>query len=190
MSSKHHKRWLAGALALALAAAQPAAAQDSVPTGAELQDAIVAQLQSQGFNRITIGRTFLGRVRITATSDRLEREIIFNPRTGEILRDYWDEPGADERGGTLVWPEDRSSDDGPAVAPGSDDPSSDRSPPDDSSSDDRSDARPGAAPDDEPDRAEPAEDRRSGGREADDDHGDRGDDRADDGGERDSGDDD
>lgn len=54
-----------------------------------VQDRIVAQLGRQGFDRITISTTFLGRVRIVAQSATQRREIIFNPRTGEILRDYW-----------------------------------------------------------------------------------------------------
>lgn len=55
-----------------------------------VQDQIVEQLQDQGFNRITVQRTLLGRTRIEAFSDTLERELVFNPNTGEILRDYWE----------------------------------------------------------------------------------------------------
>lgn len=54
------------------------------------QDKIIAQLGQQGFSRVVISKTLLGRVRITATSLTHRREIIFNPRTGEILRDYWE----------------------------------------------------------------------------------------------------
>ena len=53
-------------------------------------DAITRQLANQGFGEIKISRTFLGRVRVEALREGREREIIFNPRTGEILRDYWD----------------------------------------------------------------------------------------------------
>ncbi len=56
-----------------------------------VQDSIITQLQAQGFNRIEISRTLLGRVVLNATSNRLERELVFNPVTGEILRDYWEE---------------------------------------------------------------------------------------------------
>ena len=80
---------LAGTLALGLSSG-PGAAQSA-------QDAIVAQLAEQGFRQITISRTFLGRTRIVATSPDLRREIVFNPATGEILRDYWDELGSDDR---------------------------------------------------------------------------------------------
>ncbi len=55
-----------------------------------VEEQIIRQLQAQGFNRIEVQRTLLGRVRIDATSSTLERELIFNPGTGEILRDYWE----------------------------------------------------------------------------------------------------
>lgn len=51
-------------------------------------DAITRQLRQQGYTEITVTRTFLGRDRIVATSPTREREIIVNPRTSEILRDY------------------------------------------------------------------------------------------------------
>lgn len=56
-------------------------------------DGIVRQLKRQGFDRITVERTLLGRVRIVATGREGRREIIVNPRTGEILRDLWTESG-------------------------------------------------------------------------------------------------
>lgn len=52
-------------------------------------DDVVAQLKRRGFNRITVGRTFLGRIRIVAVGNGGRREIILNPKTGEILRDLW-----------------------------------------------------------------------------------------------------
>ena len=66
----------------AVAAAHPAFAQDIV-------SAIRAQLRAQGYTSISVTRTLLGRRRIFAKSDEYQREIIVNPRTGEILRDYW-----------------------------------------------------------------------------------------------------
>ena len=81
------------------ALAAPAAAQTA---GHPVQDRIIAQLTEQGFTRVRISNTLLGRVRIYATSPEYTREIIFNPRTGEILRDYWDDE--DDRGGGLVSP--------------------------------------------------------------------------------------
>jgi len=97
MNAMHRQLLLAGAFALSVAAL-PATAQDLPPAGANFQETIVSQLEAQGFSRITITRTFLGRIRIHATSRDLEREIIFNPRTGEILRDYWDEIDGEELG--------------------------------------------------------------------------------------------
>lgn len=57
--------------------------------GQELQDNIVSQLRAQGYSRIEVSRTFLGRTRIVATSDEIWREIVINPNTGLILRDYF-----------------------------------------------------------------------------------------------------
>ena len=50
---------------------------------------IVAELREQGYARIEIRRTLLGRTRIRATSPSYEREIILNPATGVIIRDFW-----------------------------------------------------------------------------------------------------
>ena len=52
-------------------------------------DQVVEQLRAQGFGQITVERTLLGRTRIVAQGDEGRREIILNPRTGEILRDLW-----------------------------------------------------------------------------------------------------
>ena len=72
---------LAGVVLL-LATGRAALAEDFVA-------AIVRDLQSQGYAGITTERTLLGRVRIVAESATARREIILNPRTGEILRDLW-----------------------------------------------------------------------------------------------------
>jgi hypothetical protein len=55
-----------------------------------VQEQIIAQLTDQGFANFEISRTFLGRVRVVTQSDRLQRELVFNPKTGEMLRDYWE----------------------------------------------------------------------------------------------------
>lgn len=55
----------------------------------EVVDGIIRQLKSLGFRSIVQERTLLGRVRITANRKDGSREIIVNPRTGEILRDLW-----------------------------------------------------------------------------------------------------
>lgn len=67
---------------LAAAVAGPSFASD-------FRDEIVASLRAQGYDQITVEVTFLGRVRITAVKQSNLREIVINPRTGEILRDLW-----------------------------------------------------------------------------------------------------
>lgn len=54
---------------------------------ATFQDAVVAQLREQGYSDIVVERTLLGRIRIVAVLGDTRREIILNPRTGEVLRD-------------------------------------------------------------------------------------------------------
>lgn len=73
-------RRLMAALALA-ALATPALAD-------RIGEKIAAQLRAQGFTQIEISRTLLGRGRIVAKSPTASREIVFNPRTGLIMRDY------------------------------------------------------------------------------------------------------
>lgn len=70
-----------GAFGLALAA--------GMATAQTPGDFIVGQLQAQGYEQIQLSRTWLGRTRIEARKGNQVREIIFNPRTGEILRDFW-----------------------------------------------------------------------------------------------------
>ena len=75
----NRRRCLFGALALmALAAPLRAAGTDDV----------VRQLRQQGYDRIVVGRTLLGRIRIQAERQGQRREIIVNRGTGEILRDW------------------------------------------------------------------------------------------------------
>lgn len=49
---------------------------------------VIAQLQEQGYQVTEVRTTWLGRVRITAELDGLLREIVLNPNTGELLRDW------------------------------------------------------------------------------------------------------
>lgn len=76
-----HRRELYTLLTVCLLAGTPAMADYS-------QD-VVRQLNDMGFTNVEVSRTLLGRVRITATGEAGQREIILNPRTGEILRDLW-----------------------------------------------------------------------------------------------------
>ena len=68
------------ALCVALSLAGAAMAQSYA-------DDVVQQLSGQGYSNISVETTFLGRVRILAYGAEGRREIILNPRTGEILRD-------------------------------------------------------------------------------------------------------
>ncbi len=69
---------------LLLIASHPASAE----TGDEkMKRAIVSQLQEQGYDAISVKRTWLGRLRVTAIRQEQRREIVVNPLTGEILRD-------------------------------------------------------------------------------------------------------
>lgn len=76
-------------------------------------DEVVSQLTRQGFKNIQVETTWLGRERIVADRADGLREIILNPRSGEILRDTWtaaqgatamrpivDDVGDDSSGGT------------------------------------------------------------------------------------------
>tara|TARA_Y100000815_G_scaffold122885_1_gene110966 strand:- start:30 stop:641 length:612 start_codon:yes stop_codon:yes gene_type:complete len=63
-------------------AALPHAAQ------ADTRDQIIAEMKAQGFTRITVQGTLLGRTRILAERPGGRREVVINPRTGVILRDY------------------------------------------------------------------------------------------------------
>ena len=62
-------------------AAGPASAKD-------VATAWVEQLTLDGYEDISVSRTWLGRTRIFAEKGEIEREIILNHRTGEVLRDY------------------------------------------------------------------------------------------------------
>ncbi|WP_146694546.1 hypothetical protein [Thioclava sp. F42-5] len=50
-------------------------------------EAVTRQLEDYGYHGIDVQRTLLGRVRITGTRAGVEREIVLDPRSGEILRD-------------------------------------------------------------------------------------------------------
>ncbi len=139
--------------ALALLFSGPAVAQSAT-------DSIVSQLQAQGFTRIEVTRTLLGRTRIVAESPRYTREIIFAPNTGAILRDYLEaRDDDDDRVPRLVAPDDRD----------------DRDDRDDDREDDRGDDD-----DRDDDREDDRDDDGDDGRDDDDDDDDDRDDRDDD----------
>ena len=68
------------AVSVALTIASPAFAQTA-------KDQIVSALTRDGYTRIEESRTLLGRTRLVATDGSREREIVFSPRTGVIMRD-------------------------------------------------------------------------------------------------------
>lgn len=49
---------------------------------------VVQSLLEHGYVILKHERTWLGRGRILAKKDGMQREVVFNPGTGEILRDY------------------------------------------------------------------------------------------------------
>lgn len=81
-------------LALLVLAAPMALAQTA-------QEQVATQLQAQGWSVTRVGRTLLFRVRIEAVRGGQLREVILNPRTGEILRDYTRPLRASDRQGPI-----------------------------------------------------------------------------------------
>ena len=53
-----------------------------------VEEQLLASLQAQGYVVLDLGYTFLGRLRVVAENGEIRREIVVNPGTGEILRDY------------------------------------------------------------------------------------------------------
>ena len=74
-----------GGLVLILGLALPATAQ--VPDAAP-SDRVVDALVAAGYTISVQERTWLGRLRIVATKGQMRREVVLNPGTGEVLRDY------------------------------------------------------------------------------------------------------
>jgi hypothetical protein len=59
----------------------------------ETVDQVTRRLEQQGFTVVAVERTLLGRVMIRAENERETREVVIDPATGEILRDYTEEKG-------------------------------------------------------------------------------------------------
>ena len=53
-----------------------------------IEDRVAAELAAQGYVVVTMERTWFGRLRVVAEIGDQRREIVLNPVTGEILRDY------------------------------------------------------------------------------------------------------
>lgn len=76
-------------------------------------DRVLRDLRRLGYDSITVSSTMLGRTRVFADGASASREIILNPRTGEILRDLWmpKAAGAGEGSGRLTGSDDDDKDD-------------------------------------------------------------------------------
>ncbi len=66
----------------------------------QVRDLVVRELREDGYSEIRITRTWLGRLRFVARNGNRRREIVVNPATGVILRDYirWSRDGGSESG--------------------------------------------------------------------------------------------
>ncbi len=53
-----------------------------------VEDRLISGLRSQGYVIVEDSFTWLGRLRIVAENAQYHREIVVNPETGEVLRDY------------------------------------------------------------------------------------------------------
>jgi hypothetical protein len=101
-----NRRGFLGGLAGWILVSGPAQAQTA-------QDQILKQLRDQGYGNIRSNRTLLGRVRILADRRDGSREIVFNPSTGSIMRDYVDRSDIESEalGGTVRSDSDDRKDD-------------------------------------------------------------------------------
>lgn len=75
---------LVAALLLAIAPL-PALAQTS-------ESALVARIEAEGFTLVERHNSWLGRVVLEFRAGFRERQVIYDPVQGVILRDYWEEP--------------------------------------------------------------------------------------------------
>lgn len=66
-----------------------------------VRERLIEALRDDGYREIRISNTFLGRLRLVATKPDSRREIVVNPNTGVILRDYIRFLDVTEDGGAL-----------------------------------------------------------------------------------------
>ncbi|MCB2115412.1 MAG: hypothetical protein KDE00_03735 [Rhodobacteraceae bacterium] len=78
----NRRRFLLSAASLATLVASAGAAHASI------EDKVAARLRREGYRIVQRKRTWLGRVRFIAVRSREERELVLDPSSGEILRDY------------------------------------------------------------------------------------------------------
>lgn len=54
---------------------------------------VIRQLEDLGYSEISVSRTWLGRLRFVARRGEWQREIVLNPATGVVMRDFsWGAP--------------------------------------------------------------------------------------------------
>jgi hypothetical protein len=82
-----------------------------VAAQADIIDDMVEVLEDQGYSRIEVTTTFLGRTRILASNGQGTRELVINPRTGEVLRDVWISPDGNAVPPALTRADDERDDD-------------------------------------------------------------------------------
>lgn len=104
---------------LGLASAGPLALVGGAALAQSFADDLIAQLTAMGFSDIEAFTTWLGRVRIVAARADGVREIVLNPRTGEVLRDFWTPASGD--GATRIVLDDIVEEEGEGSGSGSDD---------------------------------------------------------------------
>lgn len=61
-------------------------------------DEVEADLVRKGYTITSSQRTFLGRIKINAAKGRKRREVVVDPASGEVLRDYSDISGEENSG--------------------------------------------------------------------------------------------
>jgi len=88
----------ATACALTLSGASLAIPSPALAETDAVVDAAIGFLEAQGYHIEEVERTWLGRVRIEAVRGKQERELVLNPRTGEVLRDFIEDD--DDDGGS------------------------------------------------------------------------------------------
>lgn len=85
---------IARAASIVLALTAPVAGLAPMPAPAQTEatqspvDRVLATLETRGYRILLQERTFFGRVRIIAENAEHRREMVINPGTGEMLRDY------------------------------------------------------------------------------------------------------
>jgi hypothetical protein len=133
---------------IGLATAAPLALGSGAAFAQSFAEDLIAQLTAMGFVDFDVSTTWLGRVKILATRADGVREIVLNPRTGEILRDFWMPYSG--IGGTRVVLDDVEDDDNSGSG-SDDDGGDDNSGPGGGGDDDGGDDNSGPGGGDEPD---------------------------------------